>query len=141
LVLRTFQLDGARVRWPYTVRLEGEEVEEIDGAVHVAGLSFLFESKDLGTDRVAIGPIAKMRSQLLRRPSGIIGVVFSRTGFTEPARLLAQFTAPQSILLWSGIEVEYALQQEQILELLVLKYRRCIEEGLTDSDVRIGDIR
>jgi hypothetical protein len=68
-----------------------------------------------------------------------MGVVFSRTGFTEPARLLAQFTAPQTILLWSGVEIEYALEQERILELLLLKYRRCVERALPDFDVRIGD--
>ena len=43
LVLRTFQLDGARVRWPYRVEIdpEGETVEQIDGAVHWGSLSCL----------------------------------------------------------------------------------------------------
>jgi hypothetical protein len=53
LVLRAFQLDGAEIKWPYRVQLFGEEVEQIDGAVHCAGLSCLVESKDL-TENVAI---------------------------------------------------------------------------------------
>ncbi len=46
LVLRAFQLDGARVRWPYSIELEDEVVEQIDGAVHWGRLSCLVESKD-----------------------------------------------------------------------------------------------
>src|SRR5436309_10604159 len=71
LVLRAFQLDGAQVRWPYLVHLFGEDVEEIDGAVYCAGLSCLVESKDLAGN-VAVGPIAKLRNQLLRRPAGTV---------------------------------------------------------------------
>jgi hypothetical protein len=46
-----FELDpdeSATVRYPYEVRLFGEKVEEIDGAVHLQGLSCLVESKDWG---------------------------------------------------------------------------------------------
>src|SRR5437867_2099437 len=70
LVLRAFELDTSEpltVRYPYEVSLFGEKVEEIDGAVHLPGLSCLVESKDWGKD-VVLGPIVKMRSQLLRRP-------------------------------------------------------------------------
>jgi hypothetical protein len=73
------------VRYPYEVSLFGEKVEEIDGAVHLPGLSCLVESKDWGKN-VAIGPIVKMRSQLLRRPGGTIGLMFSMKTFTKPAR-------------------------------------------------------
>jgi hypothetical protein len=41
LVLRAFELDGARIRWPFSVFLEDQEVEQIDGAVYAAGLSCL----------------------------------------------------------------------------------------------------
>src|SRR5947209_18388617 len=64
LVIRAFELDGAQVRWPYAVQLFGEDVEEIDGVVYYAGLSCLAECKDL-SENVAIGPIAKLRNQLL----------------------------------------------------------------------------
>ncbi|HUY92587.1 MAG TPA: hypothetical protein VMV10_27860 [Pirellulales bacterium] len=93
LVIRAFELDPDEkpiVRYPYVVPLFGEKVEEIDGAVHLPGLSCLVETKDW-SKKVAIEPIVKMRSQLLRRPAGTIGIVFSKEGFTDPARCLAHF--------------------------------------------------
>src|SRR5438132_10079733 len=68
LILRAFELDKGKVRWPYPVEIFGEEVEQIDGSVCVEGLYCLVESKD-ETAHVAIAPIAKLRNQLLRRPS------------------------------------------------------------------------
>lgn len=126
LVIRAFQLDGAAVRFPYSVRLAGEEVEQIDGAVHWDAFSCLVETKDFA-EPVNVEPIAKLRNQLLRRPGGTIGLVFSRNGFTQPAKTLAQYVAPQTILLWDGIEVDYMLNQERICDFLVCKYRFCIE--------------
>jgi hypothetical protein len=134
LVIRAFQLDGALVRWPYSVHLFGEEVEEIDGAVHCVGLSCLVESKDL-VEKVAIGPIAKLRNQLLRRPAGTVGLMFSRTGFTDQARYLAHFALPQPILLWSGWEIAHALAQARFCEFLGRKYRACVEDGLPDYSI------
>ncbi len=48
LVLRAFELNGADVRWPYTVFLHGQDevIEEIDGSVRVRGLYGLIECKD-----------------------------------------------------------------------------------------------
>src|SRR6202008_5001778 len=71
LVLRAFDLQGANVRWPYTVSLYGQDeiVEEIDGSVKIGGLYSLIESKD-EEGKIAIAPIAKLRNQLLRRPAG-----------------------------------------------------------------------
>lgn len=141
MVLRAFELDGAVVKWPYRVKLFGEEVEQVDGVIYSAGLSCLVESKDF-TERsnVDIAPIAKLRNQLLRRPAGTIGIVFSRTGFTDPARHLSYFSLPQTILLWNGEEIKYALEKEMICELLTLKYRVCVEDGLPDYDVREREI-
>jgi hypothetical protein len=122
LVLRAFQLDGAVVRWPYGVSLYGqtEIVEEIDGSVRVGGLYSLVESKD-EDGNIAIAPIAKLRNQLLRRPAGTFGMVFSWHGFTEPAIQLAHFSLPQSIILWTGDQVEYALNHVNIsFPLLIL---------------------
>jgi hypothetical protein len=142
LVIRAFQLDGARVRWPYSVKLFDEEVEQIDGAVHCLGLSCLVESKDFAEGiKVNIAPIAKIRNQLLRRPAGVVGLVFSRTGFTLPARNLSCFSSPQAILLWNGEEIKYALDNEIIRELLMLKYRIYVEDGLPDYNVRERDIQ
>jgi hypothetical protein len=132
LVLRAFQLDRADVRWPYSVRLFDEEFEQIDGVIHYGGLACVVESKDLGKGSVDVAPIAKIRNQLLRRPGNAIGIVFSRTGFTNPARKQSYFAMPQTILLWEGEELEYALEQESICQALIQKYRFCVEEGFTD---------
>jgi len=142
LVLRVFQLDGAEVRWPYSVQLFGSEIEQIDGVIYFNNLSCLVESKDFG-DRINVDvtPIAKLRNQLLRRPASTIGLVFSRTGFTNPSRHLSYFSLPQTILLWNGEEIRYALEQETACELLILKYHVCIENGLTDYDIRERDIQ
>jgi hypothetical protein len=134
LVLRAFQLEGAEVCWPYTVKLEGEQVEQIDGVVYGGGLACLVEMKDQ-VQRVGIEPIAKLRSQLMRRPAALVGLLFSRSGFTEPARILAGYLAPQSILLWRGDEVRYALAQRGILEGLQRKYRFAVERGLPNFNL------
>jgi Restriction endonuclease len=138
LVLRAFELDGADVKYPYTARLFGEEVEQIDGAVYWGGLKCLVESKDT-VDPFDFGPIAKLRAQLQRRPAETLGIVFSRSGFTEPALVLAQFLSPQSILLWRGDELEFALERRAIGKGLLQKYRVRIEEGLADYHIRLGE--
>jgi hypothetical protein len=138
LIIRAFELDPeepATVRYPYEVSLFDETVEEIDGAVHLPGLSCIVESKDWATN-VGIGPIVKMRSQLLRRPAGTIGMMFCRTAFTRPAVYLAHFTMPQAILLWSGFDIQVAMDQGQICHLLRYKYRICCEDGAPDFDLR-----
>lgn len=140
LVLRAFQLDGAEVRFPYRVELYGAEVEQIDGAVHYQSHSCLVECKDT-VDRVNIEPIAKLRNQLSRRPVGTLGLIFSRNGFTDPASLLTQFLTPQTILLWGGDEVRYALENKTIGDLLLLKYRFCVEEGIPEYNVKLRGTR
>lgn len=130
LVLRAFELEGAEVRWPYRVTMAGEEIEQIDGVVYSNGLACLVECKDTVT-QVDIAPIAKMRNQLLRRPATTLGIVFSRSGFTESATLLARFTAPQTIILWTGEEVVYAIRKKLMRRALAAKHRFCIEQGLT----------
>lgn len=138
LVLRAFELDPdepALVRYPYEVSLFDEKVEQIDGAVHLPGLSCLVESKDWEKN-VQFGPIAKMRSQLLRRPAGTIGLVFTRSTFTQPAIYLAHFTMPQAILLWSGVDIQVAMEEGRISQLLRYKYRICCETGVPEFDLR-----
>jgi hypothetical protein len=68
LVIRAFEIDPlepATVRYPYEVSLFGEKVEEIDGAVHLPGLSCLVESKDSprkpSRSRRSISPISRCR--------------------------------------------------------------------------------
>ncbi len=140
LVLRAFELDGAEVKWPYRVKLFGEEVEQVDGVIYSGGLSCLVESKDFADKPVDIAPIAKLRNQLLRRPASTIGLIFSRTGFTDPATHLSYFSLPQTILLWDGEELKYALEREVMCEFLTLKYRVCVEDGLPNYHISERDI-
>lgn len=139
LVLRAFQLEGATVRWPYQVNIGGDVVEQIDGVVYSDGLSCLVECKDTES-KVNIEPIAKLRNQLLRRPGTTTGIVFSSSAFTDPALTLAQFAAPQPILLWSGEEIEYAIRRRCIRQALVAKHRHCIEHALPDYNIVQGDL-
>jgi len=131
LVLRAFELDGAEVRYPFEVEVRGRVVEQIDGAVYAMGLSAIVESKDHAGE-VDYGPIGKLRNQLLRRPAGTMGLMFSRTGFADSARILAQFCAPQMVLLWEGAEVEQALKDAGMVRGLWLKYRKAVETGIPD---------
>lgn len=105
-----------------------------DGAVYHQGIRALIESKD-NRANVPFAPIAKVRNQRLRRPSGTIGILFSTSDFTAPAKLLASFALPQAILLWSGREVGYALTNENIADLLVLKYRKCVELAVPNYNI------
>jgi hypothetical protein len=135
-VLRAFELEGAAIQWPYTVRLGEEVVEEIDGAIHAAGLACICESKD-HTEKINVEPLAKLRNQLLRRPAGAIGLVFSRSEFSDPAVALARHFAPQTILLWNGHEVIFGMTHRKLIAGLVAKYRHAVEQGLPDFDIRL----
>jgi hypothetical protein len=134
LVVRAFELDHCRVRYPYRGRWPGDdsEIEQVGGTVYADGLSCLIESKDAEAQNIA--PIAKMRNQLLRRPASVIGAIFSRAGFTPSARLLATFAVPQTVLLWDGGDVAGCLEKESFRELLLEKYQKAVEEGLPDYD-------
>ncbi|OAD20757.1 hypothetical protein THIOM_003518, partial [Candidatus Thiomargarita nelsonii] len=74
LIVRAFQLEGADVIYPFSVKMAREELEQIDGVVYTSGLACLIESKDQKTS-VNIEPIAKLRNQLLRRPATAIGMI------------------------------------------------------------------
>ena len=115
LIVRMFELDGATVNYPYPV----DQMEQIDGVVYLEASSCIIESKDYSNDKVGVAPVYKLRNQLLRRPAGVVGSVFSRTGFTEAAITLASFTMPQTVLLWEGKEIEVILQEEHIKALFV----------------------
>ena len=135
LVLRAFQLDGAEVVWPYCVSIDGQVVEQIDGMILHAGFTCMVECKDLATD-VNIEPLAKLRNQLMRRPAGVIGCVFSSSGFTDPAKTLAKFMAPHAILLWQGPEIAHLLGINTFTEALEAKMRQLIQHGNPDFDTR-----
>jgi hypothetical protein len=134
LIVRAFELEGSAVQYPFRVYAEGREVEQIDGVLYIGSLAFIIETKDRQY-AVDIEPIAKLRNQLLRRPPGVMGIIFSRKGFTEPAVKLASYVSPQSILLWSGEEIAYALSKQRMVEALIRKYRYCVEHALPDYNI------
>jgi hypothetical protein len=135
LLLRAFQLEGAEIVWPYSVRDLGEELEQIDGALLVNGLHCLVEAKDYAEEAQDVRPIAKMRNQLLRRPAQALGIVFSRSGFTSPAVTLARYTAPQTILLWQGTEIDLAVREQTMVAGLMRKYRYAVTHGWPDLNL------
>lgn len=127
VVLRAFELEGAIIRWPYSIWMDGIQLEQIDGAITIGNQILLIESKD--KDRgLNIEPIAKMRNQLLRRPSSVIGCVFSRNGYSEPAMALSRYMAPQTILLWDGNELCFCIEHKMMIDALNLKIHKAAEE-------------
>ena len=138
LILRAFELEGAIIRWPYSVKLFKEEIEQIDGVIHFPdiNLSVLAEFKHYSKN-LSIEPVAKLRNQLLRRPSNAIGSIFSTTGFTEPALILTQFLAPQTILLWESDHIDYCLKKKCFKKGILEKYYHAIEEGFTNFDITV----
>lgn len=133
MLLRAFQLEGAEVQWPYRIYFHGEQIEQIDGAVFLPDICCLLGAKDRD-DLTTIESIAKMRSQLLRRHPSAFGVLFSRSGFTSPAKSLTHVHAPQLILLWHGEEVEVALNHMMVPSLR-RKYRRAITHAIHDYSI------
>ena len=101
--------------------------------VEAAGIHCLLESKDWSKP-ISIEPIAILRNQLLRRPAATIGMVFSRSGYTEAALLLAGYLGGQTILLWHPGEITMALTNEKIVPLLTAKHRACVESGTHDAN-------
>jgi len=134
LILRAFEIERAEVTWPYEVRLEGMVVEQVDGAVHRGGLFCLIEAKDYN-EAIDYEPIAKLRDKLARRPPATIGLVFSKRGFSSPAKTLAKYLVPQRILLWEGNEVEFALGRKGMWAGLQRKFRYAVEHGLPDFNI------
>lgn len=133
--MRAFELEGAEVRWPYKVTVYDEVTEQIDGVIYDGSLCVLVECKD-HVAPINVDPLAKLRSQLLRRPAGTIGLVVGMSGFTQAAQLLAGYMAPTTILLWSGAEVDLALESSRERPFrrgLRWKFRLAVEEGVAFS--------
>jgi hypothetical protein len=137
IILREFEIEGARVVWPYSVLLQKKQIEQIDGAVYHEHLCCLVEAKDRdGTE--GIEPIAKLRNQLIRRPAATIGLVFTTSQFSEPAKLLTRMMNPLSILMWEFGELRDAVGKAQICRALQTKFMYAVEWGMPDYDTRKG---
>jgi len=130
LVIRGFALSDLDVEYPYDVPAGGNPLEQIDGLVVLGCNFFLVECKD--KEKVAVEPIAKLRNQLLRRPETTFGCVFVSGEFTSAALIIADFSVPHRILLWSGYEVEECITRKDFKRMLQDKYRHLCKYGLTD---------
>ncbi|WNG14840.1 restriction endonuclease [Cystobacter fuscus] len=139
LILRAFELEGAKVTWPFTVRRKGMNLEQIDGAVRENGSFFLLEMKDYNKT-VNFQPIARLRASLARRPSQAMGAVFSIRGFTEEAKVLAQYSTPVNILLWDEDDIEHGLTRGAMRSGLQKKFRHALEHGFSDYNLTMEGI-
>jgi hypothetical protein len=133
LIVRAFELEGAEVKYPFPVYLEKTKIEELDGYIYLKeyNIHIIIESKDQEEPQ-NITPIAKLRNQLMRRPAGTIGSIFSTSGFTWPSLLLGQFLAPHTILFWEKEEIEYCLKNSLFTRGVMIKYKYSIENGISN---------
>lgn len=130
VVLRAFELEGARVRYPpFDVKFGDEIVERLDGAVHAGRWHALVECKDHSASRIGIEPIVKLHSKLARRPPSVMGLVFSRSGFSPAAESLARFQLPVRVLLWDGEELDIGLRTGKMLDILDRKLVAAVEDA------------
>ena len=137
IILRGFALEGAEVRWPFEVRYQGQALEQIDGVIYSDGLACLIEAKDY-SEPINVEAVAKMRNQLMRRPAGTFGIVFARSGFTEPAKALIRWNAPLNVLLWEYPELRQAIRDGAMRRALTTKYNFAIEQGIPDYSILGG---
>lgn len=134
-ILRAFEIEGAEVKYPFSVSYplavdDGKEiVEQIDGIIYEDGLTVLAESKDYEDNTIDIEPLAKLQVRLKRRPTPVIGCIFTATGFTLPAQILIESLMPHTILLWNYNDIKYCFNNHCFREGLRLKYRNVIEEA------------
>jgi hypothetical protein len=143
LVVQAFRLNGMRTHWPYRVPgVDGsrEVVEQVDGLVWLDSVCFMIESKNEAA-RVDFDPIAKLTVRMMRRPSSMVGVLVSRIGFTEPAKIMARFLSPQTVLLWEGSELGYALRNDDgMREALSQKYEAAHKYAMPDFNIMAPDL-
>jgi hypothetical protein len=135
VVLRGFEIEGAEVKWPYQVMQDDHVIEQIDGFVYCDGLYCLVESKDY-SEAIDIGPITKLRHQLARRPSNSLGIVFARSGFTDPMKLQMRMLVPLNVLLWEIDELETAIRKQHMRTALQLKFKQAVQFGVPDANVK-----
>jgi Restriction endonuclease len=131
LIIRAFQLEGVETNWPYHVTYPQKfgVVEQIDGFVRIAGITYLIESKDY-SDPLSIEAIAKLRFRLEGRPSATMGIVFARSNFSIATEVFAQFCSPLNVLLWSADDLEFAIQKGFMKQGVIAKYAFATQHGL-----------
>lgn len=136
MIVRAFELESneakpVHVTYPYGVRdtsLDNEEIEQIDGAVHVMDLHALIECKDYRDIKIDIEPLVKLRFRLQVRHSSAFGIFFACTELTKPAEYWINMMAPQLIIFWDKEDLEYCLENRCFVDCLETKYRMAIDK-------------
>ena len=108
--------------------MNNEELEQIDGAVHVQNLHALIECKDYHESKIDIEPLVKLRFRLQVRHSAAFGIFFSCTELSQPAEYWIQMMAPQLIVFWDKEDLEYCLENRCFVDCLEMKYRMAIDK-------------
>jgi hypothetical protein len=90
---------------------------------------------------VDIGVIAKLRTQLQRRPPSTMGCVFSSGSFTGPAVVLANVAVPHRITLWSRDDITEGVALRDFAGLLRRKYHELCMFGLMDQSNEFPDLK
>ncbi len=138
MMLRAFELDSrTQIDYSYPVDLlHVDVVEQIDGFIRVpqSGLNVMVESKDYNGN-ISIASIYKLRSQFARRPSNLIGCFFTKQDYTPSAKLLSHFLFPQTILLWSGRDIDYCFENDYFVQGLEEKFSHALKKGIPDLDL------
>jgi hypothetical protein len=67
-----------------------------------------------------------------------MGMVFTTSQFSIPAKSLTRMMNPLSILLWEYEELRIAVQQQTICRALLTKFMYAVEWGMPDYDIRKG---
>ena len=145
LIVRAFQLDVEAetellgTRWPFGVTYPQKigNVEQIDGIAYLKFCNFIIESKDYNQP-LDVEPLAKLRQRLEKRPPGTMGILFGKKGFTDPARIIAQFANPLNVLLMQSSDLNYAIKEDKIQLIYVVRemFRHAVELGLPDLGVQ-----
>ena len=131
LVVRAFDIEGARVLWPFEVVYPQKfgTMEQVDGVVYLGERPFLLESKNL-SEPMAVEAVARLRMRLESRPPGTMGVLFSVQKFTLPTEIFTQFVTPVNVLLWERKALDVALADASMVGTLRAKLEYAIEHGL-----------
>lgn len=108
-----FQLDGILIRESFRRQgQQGQTLEQIDGAVEIAGHLYLVEAK-WHKEPIGVQDVQVLISRLFLRP-GPRGIFISANGFSPPAINAQREAASQKILLLCDLsEIVQVLEREE----------------------------
>jgi hypothetical protein len=109
-----FQLDGILLRESFRRQgQQGETLEQIDGAVEIAGHLYLVEAK-WHKEPIGVQHVQVLISRLFLRPGEPRGIFISASHFSQPAINAQREAASQKILLLCDLsEIVQVLEREE----------------------------